>query len=178
MFKAGFIEEVGRKALDYDKFSGCSQSVLLSLQEGFNIGNTESFKAATVLSGGIARRGETCGALLGGLMALGLIIGRSKMEETYQYARAMGPALRLCEEFKKALEEEFSFEERLESTLCSEIQRKMYGRSFNLNDEEDYKAFIEAGGHSDKGCPRVCMVAAKVAAREILKSYATRPSPE
>jgi len=58
------IEAIGAKALEYDKYSGCSQSVLLALQEAFDVGDQESFRAATVLSGGVARRGETCGALL------------------------------------------------------------------------------------------------------------------
>ena len=38
--------------------------MLLAIQEAFEIGDIESFKAATVLSGGVARKGETCGALL------------------------------------------------------------------------------------------------------------------
>ena len=50
--------------------------MLLSLQEEFGLGDIQSFKAATVLTGGVVRRGETCGALLGALMALGLAMGR------------------------------------------------------------------------------------------------------
>ena len=76
------IQRAKKKAHGYDQYSGCSQSVLLSLQEEFGIGNDEVFKATTVMSGGIARRGETCGAIIGALMALNLLIGREKMEET------------------------------------------------------------------------------------------------
>jgi len=86
------IEEIGKKALEYDKYSGCSQSVLLALQEAFDTGNMESFKAATVLSGGVARKGETCGALIGGLLALGLVIGREDMTDTQTYRDAMKPS--------------------------------------------------------------------------------------
>jgi len=174
-----FIERIGRRAFSYDKYSGCSQSVLLSLQEGFKIGNEESFKAATVLSGGIARRGETCGAIIGALMALGLVMGRDKMEETDQYVRAVGVAFEVCEKFKTALKVEFSFDKELKSTLCKEIQEKIYGRSFDLNNEEERNAFLKAGGHSNSGCPKVCAVAAKVAAKEILdrKQASNKPYP-
>jgi C_GCAxxG_C_C family probable redox protein len=78
------IQEARRKAHNYDRYSGCSQSVLGSLQETLNIGDRESFKAATVLSGGVARCGETCGALIGALMALGLVVGRERIEDTEQ----------------------------------------------------------------------------------------------
>jgi C_GCAxxG_C_C family probable redox protein len=168
MSEQRFIERIGRRALSYDKYSGCSQSVLLSLQEGFKIGNEESFKAATVLSGGIARRGETCGAIIGALMSLGLVMGRDRMEDTDQYVRAVGVASEICEKFKRALKVEFRFDEEVQSTLCKEIQEKIYGRSFDLNNEAEMNAFLEAGGHSDRGCPKVCAVAAKVAAKEIL----------
>ena len=46
------IQRAKKKAHENDQYSGCSQSVLLSLQEEFGIGNNEVFKAATVLSGG------------------------------------------------------------------------------------------------------------------------------
>ncbi len=163
------VEEVGAKALEYDKYSGCSQSVLLALQEAFEIGDPESFRAATVLSGGVARRGETCGALLGGLMALGLVIGRDDIRDTQAYRDAMKPANEIVDEFKRRLEEEFGFDEPLDSTICREIQRHIYGRGFDLNDPMDYPLFIEAGGHEDDGCPKTCAVAAKVTAEKLME---------
>jgi C_GCAxxG_C_C family probable redox protein len=162
------VKRIGKKALEYDKISGCSQSVLLALQEDLGIGDQESFKAATVLSGGVARHGETCGALLGGLMALGLVKGRENIRDTKTYVAAMEPAEQIIKEFKKRLQMEFGFDEPLNSTICWEIQERVYGRSFNLNDADDYKAFIDAGGHSDLGCPKVCSVAAEVAAEKLI----------
>lgn len=163
------VKEIRRRAHGYDQYSGCSQSVLLALQEGLGIGDLESFKVATVLSGGVARRGETCGALLGALMGLGLVSGREEIEDTPQYVQAMGLANEICDRFQRRLEEEFGFEEPLESTLCSEIQSRIYGRSFDLRDPEDREAFLEAGGHSDEGCYKVCGVAAEVAAEKLLE---------
>ena len=50
------IERVKKKAHEYERdYSGCAQSVLGALQEEFGIGDKDSFKAASVLAGGIAR---------------------------------------------------------------------------------------------------------------------------
>ena len=163
------IKEIGKKALKYDKFSGCSQSVLLALQEAFVIGNLDSFKAATVLSGGVARKGETCGAILGGLMALGLVVGRENINDTQAYRDAMVPSDEIITEFKKQLQETFGFEDKLVNTICRDIQIRIYGNSFDLTNPDNYKAFLDAGGHGDEGCPLVCAIAAEVTAKKIVE---------
>jgi C_GCAxxG_C_C family probable redox protein len=163
------IQNVRRKAHEYDKFSGCSQSVLLSIQEEFGLGNLAAFKSATVFGGGVGRSGETCGALIGALMALGLVLGREKMEDTEVYRKAMQPARQIQRRFKEELKRQLQFKEDLKTTLCKEIQENIYGRSFDMNDEKDYQAFLDAGGHSDLGCPKVCAIAAQVAAEKIFE---------
>jgi C_GCAxxG_C_C family probable redox protein len=163
------IQRAKKKAHEYDQYSGCSQSVLLSLQEELGIGNNEVFKAATVLSGGIARRGETCGAIIGALMTLNLLIGREKMEETEVYREAMEPCWDLINRFKDQLAKQLNFEKGLDSTLCREIQENLFGRSFDMTDPDGYQEFIDAGGHSDSGCFQVCGIAAQVGAEKILE---------
>ncbi len=79
------------------------------MQEEFGLGDLQSFKAATLLSGGVARRGETCGALLGALMGLGLVIGRERMEDTEQYQGAGVRGEVVCRRFQKELEAQFEF---------------------------------------------------------------------
>lgn len=164
------ISAASQAALRYDKLSGCSQAVLGALQEHLNLGGLDSFKAATVLSAGVARRGETCGALLGALMALGIASGRERMEDTPSYSRAMTAAQTVVEEFKRELQSRFGFAQPLETTLCPDIQRRLFNRCFNLAKEDERQAFLDAGGHDDTGCPLVCAVAAEVAARTILQS--------
>ena len=143
--------------------------MLLALQEAFDIGDMESFKAATVLSGGVARKGETCGALLGGLMALGLVVGRTDITDTQTYRDAMVPSNEIIKEFQRRLQETFEFDEPLENTICRDIQLRIYGESFDLTDPVSYQAFLDAGGHGDEGCPLVCAVAAEVTAEKMLE---------
>ena len=113
--------------------------------------------------------GDRIFALLGALMGLGLVSGREEIEDTPPYVQAMGLANEICDRFQRRLEEEFGFEEPLDSTLCSEIQTRIYGRSFDLRDPEDREAFLEAGGHSDEGCYKVCGIGAEVAAEKLLE---------
>jgi C_GCAxxG_C_C family probable redox protein len=162
------VKEIGRRALFYDKYSGCSQSVLLALQEGLMIGDQQSFKSATVLSGGVARRGETCGALLGALMAVGLVEGRSRMPDTTVYAAACAEADAVATEFQLRVEKEFKLKEPLKSTICWDIQKGIYGRSYDLRDTAQREEFYTCGGHGDEGCPKVCRIAAEVAAERLL----------
>jgi C_GCAxxG_C_C family probable redox protein len=153
------IEEIGELALQYDmKHSGWSQSVLAALQEKLDLKDDGAFRAASALSGGIARRGETCGALIGGIMAISQIVGRESIQDTEQYRKAMVPATDMY----------LRFEEELGHTLCAEIHKILYGRSFKLYEQEDLEAFLAAGGHEPEGCPGICRKAAKIAADIVL----------
>jgi hypothetical protein len=101
-------------------------------------------------------------------MALGLVIGREDITNTEAYREAMIPALEMCDRFRQAIKAAFVFHGDLRGTLCREIQEKIFGRSFDLNDPVDYQAFLEMGGHENHGCPKVCGIAAEVGATMIL----------
>lgn len=144
------------------EFHGCAQMTLKALQEVFGLTDIEVFKAASPLSGGVARSGEVCGALLGALLFVGAVFGRRKLERTdmsEDYLRAMEVATRIYDEFK----EEFG------TTICMEIHNKFFGRVYNLRDPCEVKEFIESGAW-DK-CPEVMSKAAEIAAKNILKAY-------
>lgn len=128
------------------------------MQEKLDLRDVGAFKAASALAGGIAGRGETCGALIGGIMAIGQVFGRESLEDIEQFQKAMIPADDMYLKFK----------ETVGHTLCTEIHKILYGRSFNLYEEEGKKAFLAAGGRGPKGCPGVGSLAAKIAARIIL----------
>jgi len=165
------IERAKKKAHEYERdYSGCAQSVLGALQEEFGIGNKDSFKAASMLAGGIARQGETCGAIVGALSALGLVSGRERIEDTEVYKAAMDSSVKVSARFREEMKKQFGFKGKLQSTLCRHIQEMLYGKSFDLTNKKEYQAFLDAGGHSDTGCPRVCGIAAQVSAEEISKT--------
>jgi C_GCAxxG_C_C family probable redox protein len=117
-----------------------------------------SLKATSALSGGIAGRGETCGALIGGIMAICQVLGRESLEDKAQYRVSMDVANEMYLEFTKAVGH----------TLCSEIHKILYGKSFKLYEEEDRAAFTAAGGRGPEGCATVCSRAAGIAAEIII----------
>ena len=122
------------------------------------MGSKEVFKAGSALAGGVAKQGETCGALTGAIMAIGSLVGREKLEDLDQYRKAMGVATKVYDLFK----------ERIGHTLCWEIHRIRYGRAYRLFIPEEYEAFHKIGGHGRKGCPEVFGIAAKIAGEIIL----------
>jgi C_GCAxxG_C_C family probable redox protein len=116
------------------------------------------FKAGSAFSGGVARHGETCGALVGAIMAIGALMGRERLPDQEQSQKAMEPAVQIYEAFKG----------KIGHTLCSEIHKIRHGKTYRLYIPEERKAFHDAGGHGPEGCPVVCGVAARVAAEVIL----------
>jgi C_GCAxxG_C_C family probable redox protein len=163
------VKAIRAKAHANENMSGCSQAVISALQEGLSIGDANSLKAATAFAGGMARRGESCGALVGALMALGLEEGREKLEDLPKLQNTVADGYALSNEFMHRLEKEWSLKKPLPSTLCRDIQQALYGRSWNLADAAQRTDFINSGGHSDNGCLKVCGVAAEVTAEMILK---------
>ena len=156
--KEKILERVARKAGDYEEVSiSCSQGTLAALQEEFNLaGGRDVIKAATFMPG-IASRKETCGAVTGGLMALGLAFGRDKVndpdpntpEAKEQLLKLREKAWRFCEEFKK----EFG------STMCGDIRPKIMGRDYNSMDPKERQQFLDDDG------PKKCRVPPEIAAR-------------
>jgi C_GCAxxG_C_C family probable redox protein len=128
-----------------EEFHGCAQMTLKALQEVFGPADVEVFKAASPLSGGIARSGQTCGSLLGALLFIGVVFGRRRLERTdvsEEYRRAMEVAERVYD----------GFEKKFGATICKEIHERLFGRIYNLRDPRDVEEFISSG--APRSCPR------------------------
>ena len=129
------------------------------MQEKLNVGSKDVFKAGSALAAGVAKRGETCGALTGAIMAIGTLVGRERLEDKEQLQISMEVADRVYVRFR----------EKIGHTICSEIHKIRYGRVYRLFIPEESEAFHHMGGHSRKGCPEVCGIAASIAADIILE---------
>jgi C_GCAxxG_C_C family probable redox protein len=152
------LDRLERQALEYLKtYGSCAQSTLRALQEEFGLGSAEALKAATAMPG-VALRGETCGAVIGPIMAFGLAFGRERAEETEAFLRTLRLAHRYCREF----------EEELGSCMCADIQERLFGRSFDLTDPQQMQEFAAAGA-SEK-CRIPVGVAVRIAGRMILEA--------
>jgi len=92
-------------------------------------------------------------------MAIGLLVGREKIEDRAQLRASMVPARELY----------LAFQKEVGHTVCYEVHKLLFGREFRLYDPEEFKAFEEAGGHSPEGCPSVVYKGAKLAADILLR---------
>ena len=122
------------------------------------VGSKEVFKAGSALAGGVARMGETCGALTGAIMGVCSLVGREKLEDREQYQKAMEYANKVYRLFR----------DEIGHTLCAKIHKIRHGKVYRLINPKEREAFHRDGGHSRTGCPEVCGVAARAAAEVIL----------
>jgi len=75
-----FVEAVRKRAYDYDfNCHGCSQAVVKCFLDVLEEDNAPLFMAASPFAAGMSMTGNNCGALIGGLMVLGVFFGRRSM---------------------------------------------------------------------------------------------------
>jgi len=150
------LRQLDEKAREYLSISrNCAQSSFSALSDQFGLGDGTIRKALSPFPG-IALRGETCGAVVGSLLALGLVYGQDKLgpEEWIK-------SLRPCRAFCRAFEKEFG------STMCGEVLRTVFGRTFNLADPAEAEEWRKAG--SREKCPTVVVAGCRIAAEIIME---------
>ena len=128
------------KALQYELDYGCCpQCVLATVQETVGIVDDQLIKASHGLSGGGGLMGQgTCGALTGGLLALGAKRGRDrdKLDK--------GKCMNNFQKSKKLIEK---FREEFGGVTCEELQNKFTGRQYDLWNPDEYQSFDKARGN-------------------------------
>jgi len=134
------------------KYGSCPQCVLLAVSEVLGVKMDDAVKAGHALAGGAGLSGfGTCGALSGGMMALSFMHGRG--------AKDMDKG-RFLNSYKLAKVLYDRFVQEFGGCSCREVQKRIFGKSFDMWNAEDYKEFEAAGGHVDK-CPDVAGRVAK-----------------
>lgn len=154
MSKLDTLEEAERKAYTYlstRKTVSCAQTVLLTIQEIFGPKDELLIKAVGPLAGG-SRSYSLCGALAGGLIALGMKFGSEKLDDLDSLIRSYEPAKELYRRFEK----EFG------SRYCIGII------GFDLNNPNDRQKWLESGGWEK--CAKLCGKTARIVA-EIINSH-------
>lgn len=157
------LDAVAKSAYDNDRsYEGCCRCVVAALNEHLHLlddrGIASVIKASTALSAGVARKGEVCGALLGGIMALNLVIGSETVQDVDGYAEGMSWAARLYDRF----------ESHFGSVRCFVIQKSRLGRTYDFWNSEEVDAWYRDGGLHE--CPMVCAEAARMAGEVILSA--------
>lgn len=131
------VANLDQKVTKYlQRCGNCAQTTFLSLQEEYDLEGDSVVKALTPFPG-IALRGETCGAVTGSLMALGLIYGRDAehLDDWQAYLNSLPPARRFCRRFEK----------ELGSTMCGDIIESQFGRRFDLENQIEALKWMQCG---------------------------------
>ena len=152
--------------VDFERYSGsCSQCTVAALHEILEFEPVIVKIASSSCGGHAGLSAGTCGAVVGGTIVLDYYLGRStELLSATREIPAGQEALHSSMEPSRAFS--LKFIEEYGSILCPGVQQKIYGRSFNLQDQADWDAFIDAGAHTD---PTKCMSVVGNAARWALE---------
>ena len=155
------VKEVAESAARNEiNYWGCSQAVIAALQDSLKLGNPDVFRAATAFAGGIASNREACGALIGGVMAIGLASGREHYvpgkvgTEQPELVECSARARLFCDRFRQ----EFG------SLRCGEIRAGM-----GFNQDAKVTAMTPETFRAHDKCGEVAGAAARLAAGVILE---------
>jgi len=157
--------EILQKAFDNGKrheleSGGCAQCCLAGIFEALEIEDDGVFRAATGFADGVGLTGDGhCGALSGGVLAIGYLFGRAG-----EQFGDMKKQLKACI-LSKTLHD--AFVEKYGTCRCEDLQTKLSGRFFNLYDPKEMEAALEAG--MPEKCSTVVGEAARMAVHVILE---------
>ena len=158
--KQTIIDRVQKRAEEYEQVTqNCAKSPALALMEEFGFGDIKIITALSSLPG-VALTGETCGAVIGGLVALSSYFGSDNLLDYTANARCYAQ----CRKFI------YSFENEMGNTKCRDIHEKIvFGQYHPVADrEKGYPAFLKDRGFEK--CALAPGVSARIAARIIFEN--------
>jgi len=158
--KEEIADKASKLAEEFErKYTGCAQTTIAGIFEALGIENDDVFKAASGLADGLGLTGDgTCGALVGGAMVISYLFGRER-KDFEDMLKPMKSYLLV-----KKLHDQFV--EKYGTCRCSELQKSLMGRTFNLLDKKEFKEALEFG--MVNYCSKVAGTAARLATMIIL----------
>jgi len=123
----------------------CSQAVLSAFSDIFDLELNLALKISQPFGGGIAHRGNICGAVSGAFMAIGLKHGRTQVDDIPARDRTYAAITTFIEKFESAFG----------SIICKELL------GYDLSSEEGHKK-AEDDGLFETLCPKFVHHAAEL----------------
>jgi C_GCAxxG_C_C family probable redox protein len=153
--------------VSFERYSGsCSQCTAAAMREILGFEDVVVRVASSSCGGQAGFSIGACGGVIGSTIVLDYYLGRpAHMVSATQTIPQSFESLHYAMEAARLLGEKFV--RQYGSIMCPQIQTRIYGRSFNLQDPADWEAFEEAGAHSD---PTKCMSVVGNAARWTLET--------
>jgi C_GCAxxG_C_C family probable redox protein len=153
------------------EYRGCAQCAIAAIQDALGIRNDYVYKAGSGLAGGAGECTDgLCGGYSGAIMVMSSFFGRTRPEEGSKKGRQDKYV-----SFKMTAELHDRFIAKYGSVICSGIQKCIFGRSFDLRDDEQKQQFRDAGAHElDDKCCSVVGTGARWGTELILKEIEER----
>jgi C_GCAxxG_C_C family probable redox protein len=139
----------------------CAQATFFALDQHFNLGGGEVLKALAPFPG-IALRGETCGAVTGAMMALGLVFDADTVGDEAAVFASYAPARELCQRL----------ENQHGSLRCADLLESHLGRPVDFTSNEDLEFYRISGGY--EACAGIVITAVQIAAEIIERARPAR----
>jgi hypothetical protein len=143
------LEKASELGAGFEKHSGsCSQCTAAALRDILGFEDVVVRVATSSCGGQAGFSTGACGGVVGGTIVLDYYLGRPAdmvsatrviPQGMEQLSRAVDAAKLFCSKFVR----------HYGSILCPQVQTKIYGRSFNLQDPAEWEAFEKAGAHTD-----------------------------
>lgn len=143
-------------AYKYEKdWGACSQCTIKALQEVYNEENSDIFQAlGGFAAGGACECDGICGAYAAGIYFFGTKKGR-RVEDIGRNASDPKALEKHGDQFMLIKKLHDRFVDKYGSVICSNVHRKLYGRSYYIADPQELEKFDKAGAH-EWGCTSVC----------------------
>jgi C_GCAxxG_C_C family probable redox protein len=129
----------------FRKGFNCSQAVLSSFGEEFGLDPIMAYKVAAAFGGGMGHMGETCGAVTGAFMVIGLKYGLTVADGSQSHREAFSAVQDFVEQFKS----------RHGSIVCRDLL------GFDISDRNAFREAMKQG-IPQKICPKLVQDAAEI----------------
>lgn len=155
MTKEERTERAVKAAYDtHMKFSVCGRSAMYGLKQAFDFIPEEFVTASMSLSGGGGGAYGSCGAYSSALLVCGLkynpTISRQEADPSL-----FPPAQEKFNQLREILKKEFG------TTLCPEIHKQLFGRTFDFTDPAEFEYYMNMEGRCEK-CAKTVARAVKI----------------
>ncbi len=139
------VRKANELAVEYEaKYKGCGQCTFMAVIDALRWGGLEIipedmedrlFPGVCVLTGGVGLSGDgTCGAVASGVLAIGLALGFRRDSINESLFRQS------CAIVRDAFLNKYY--EKYNSVLCRDIQRKFFGKAWDLTRDEMSAEFL------------------------------------
>jgi C_GCAxxG_C_C family probable redox protein len=162
MTKEEILNLVGKTAREAQiRDDVCSRSLLIGLKAYFDFIPEDMIRASMSLCGGAGASSGSCGTYTCGLLAIGLKYNVPLEDEM------KNPELQE-KNAAKFMEYRDRFIKEMGTTLCPEIQKMIFGRSYIFTKPEDCEEYWKITDHNVK-CAQVVEKAARLTAEMLLE---------